>query len=286
MKKSIIKYKKRETDIELSLKEAQKYLLTLLSALVRFFNDNNIDFFLLWGTLLGAKRNKKIIPWDDDIDIGMTRENYSKLLGVLDKLDDYGIQYLHYCKNSKMYTNEIRVYFDGYYKIQESNFCKYLTPLCIDIFVAEKIDKSLSNEEKLEIEKKLKKTINFLIQKEAIWKSKNYFKYFIRLVRKFFYSFLSTKKLHKKLERLCLELHEKGNEYNLCFPETLHNKNTSLKIYDKKMFENTNPFIFEDIRVRIPSLSDELLTLNYGDWKTPKDRSGGSIYKEKFIFRK
>ena len=59
--------------------EIQKQLLELLKTFHSFCVDNNIKYSLNWGTLLGAIRHKGFIPWDDDIDIMVDRENYQKL---------------------------------------------------------------------------------------------------------------------------------------------------------------------------------------------------------------
>lgn len=59
--------------------EIQKQLLELLKTFHSFCVENNIKYSLDWGSLLGAIRHKGFIPWDDDLDIMVDRENYQKL---------------------------------------------------------------------------------------------------------------------------------------------------------------------------------------------------------------
>lgn len=285
MIKSIQSYKPQKNDVFLDLKQCQNILVDLLSKFDAFCNDYNIEYFLLWGTLLGAKRGGGIIPWDDDIDIGVTEENQRKIFDNISHLKDYGIEYLHYSKNSKMYTNEIRIYFKGYYKIQESNVHKYMSPMCIDIFVADRISNSIDSIGKLKMEKKIKRTIGKLIKKEAIWKSKKMYKFVGRMVQKAFLLFFSTKRLHKRLDKLCKELYV-GGDYQYCFPETLHNRNSYLRTYDKSFFEKVDVTKFENLIVKTPSNPEHFLDRVYGDWRTPKDRTSGEVFEEKFVFRK
>ncbi len=54
-------------------------LLELLVSTTKFLEIHNIDYWLDGGTLLGACRNEKFIPWDDDIDIAIPLESYFKI---------------------------------------------------------------------------------------------------------------------------------------------------------------------------------------------------------------
>lgn len=65
---------------ELSLTEIQKYSLDVLLHVHEFCQSHDIQYSLAYGTLIGAVRHKGFIPWDDDVDIIMTRENFDKFL--------------------------------------------------------------------------------------------------------------------------------------------------------------------------------------------------------------
>lgn len=60
-------------------------LIVAMDRLDKICKKNNIDYSLHGGCLLGAERNHKLIPWDDDIDISVTREEYEKLIPILKK---------------------------------------------------------------------------------------------------------------------------------------------------------------------------------------------------------
>lgn len=72
------------------LESVQQILLGFLLEIDRICKKHNIKYFLGGGTLLGAIRHHGFIPWDDDADVMMLREDYDKFLSVLpDELPNY-----------------------------------------------------------------------------------------------------------------------------------------------------------------------------------------------------
>ncbi len=65
-----------------STRELQLKLLEIMKVFHSVCEKHSLKYFMLGGTMLGAVRHKGFIPWDDDLDIGMTRESYNKLLKI------------------------------------------------------------------------------------------------------------------------------------------------------------------------------------------------------------
>lgn len=72
---------KQITDV----KELHDILLGIGKEFHRICTENQIPYYMLGGTMLGAVRHKGFIPWDDDMDFGVPREHYERLKQVLAK---------------------------------------------------------------------------------------------------------------------------------------------------------------------------------------------------------
>ena len=58
----------------------QENLLKMLEWFHRYCEENHLKYYVVAGTMLGAARHQGFIPWDDDIDVGMPRDDYDKLI--------------------------------------------------------------------------------------------------------------------------------------------------------------------------------------------------------------
>src|SRR6478672_4842148 len=67
----------RESNVT-RLRQSQLVMLRMLKILDYLCQKHEIQYFLVGGSLLGAVRHNGFIPWDDDLDVGMTRDNFEK----------------------------------------------------------------------------------------------------------------------------------------------------------------------------------------------------------------
>ena len=59
--------------------------MEVLQEVVGICGRHHLTYYAFWGTLIGMVRHKGFIPWDDDIDIAMKREDYQKFLQIAGK---------------------------------------------------------------------------------------------------------------------------------------------------------------------------------------------------------
>lgn len=74
---------------ELTLDELKIIEFDILKHFDAFCKEHNIRYYLAYGTLLGAIRYKKFIPWDDDVDVLVPRDDYERLLKIYEDNEQY-----------------------------------------------------------------------------------------------------------------------------------------------------------------------------------------------------
>ncbi len=116
------------------LSEVQVFMLDMLKQLVALFDENHIHYYMIGGTLLGAIRHKGYIPWDDDIDLAIPRDDYDRVLNEFkDKLPS-NMELRTYYDNSYHHYYFARIV-DTRYKIRREGSLKERDEeLWIDLF--------------------------------------------------------------------------------------------------------------------------------------------------------
>lgn len=68
---------------KINTQEIQEVQMSILDEIVRICKENNLHYYLAYGSMIGAIRHKGYIPWDDDMDVFLVRDDYDKLLSIL-----------------------------------------------------------------------------------------------------------------------------------------------------------------------------------------------------------
>lgn len=261
------------------MSDIQSEGLKVLIEFDRICRKNNIKYSLSDGTLLGAVRHDGFIPWDDDIDVSMTRESFNVFESVIaDELSD---EFFYQ-------TNETDPdYYAPHPKIRSNN--AYLKEKCnqninihegvwIDIFVFDRIPTNLEEADAIQNEisnlsKKIVRMVN--IYPDGIGSKLNQFvKSVLFYFNKFFYKINSLpKKYFKQREALILKNKdiEEFDSYALLAYNSSFDEYRRL-IRTKDSFENTIEHSFEGYDFLISEKYDDILTNEYGDYMTlPKE---------------
>ena len=122
-----------------SHRKAQMRMVSILDVFVELCEKHKIDYWLEFGTTLGARRHNGFIPWDDDVDVSVLQKDYKKLLRILETELPPNLK-LQTKKTDKNYTNyfaKIRDLNSVFYEYGSEKY-KY-KGIFIDIFSIEQV---------------------------------------------------------------------------------------------------------------------------------------------------
>lgn len=256
-------------DKEIVLKRIQEQELILLKECIKLFEDNNIEYFSLGGTLLGAVRHQGFIPWDDDIDLGIPRKYYDKLIKLLSDNDEVVLEKNIINLNVLQYKKKENI------QIGSESYSVY-----IDLFPLDGVPNG-------KIARKVFLT-KFLLYR-VLYKFSIVDKLNIvdrGFVGNLVVDLMKKSKINKILssERIVEKLHKIAATYSFDDSEFVGNilgRYREKEIVSKKIFGNSKLLKFEDIEIRSPEDYDGYLKHIYGDYmKLPKEEDRIAHFEE------
>lgn len=255
----------------MTLKEVQAVSLNVLKKFHSFCQIHNLRYTLCYGSLLGAVRHKGFIPWDDDVDIMMPRDDYDKLLKLYKDDSEYRLyafekdnSYLAYARLAEIKRTCV---------ISPSPWCKPCSGIWIDIFPIDGVEENYDG------------YVATHQMANSIWKQTFVERKYLRKLSSFkgtksklriIYHKLKGDKPLKKLIKEQIFLCRRNEYRNSNRVSTLSQFWASLgkEFYPKSFFETYVELPFEDATFKCLKQYDAYLTQVYGDYMQipPEDK--------------
>ena len=247
-------HKNREDYRKLDESEIKEIELGVMDYIHNLCQKENINYSLAYGTLLGAVRHKGFIPWDDDVDIALKREEYDKLYQAILQDDDAIYKVISFENDARYPYPFYRVY--DARTVYDNNYIENDIELgiCVDVFPFDYYKDVNKEMVKLDTYRRLSVyTLYGVHNKNA--QLKNILRYAMVLV----FRLTRVKIWNKKMNDLAMQAKE--GEY---IDYLMENKTRSTK-FDKSLLDNVIDSSFEDRVYKIPESYTQILTAIYGD---------------------
>lgn len=246
--------KKRDGYRQLNEEEIKELELGVMDYIHNLCQKENINYSLAYGTLLGAVRHKGYIPWDDDVDISLKRDEYDKLYQAVLR-DNDPIYKVASWENDARYPYPFYRVYDAR-TVYENNYIENDIDLgiCVDVFPFDYYADVNKEMVKLDTYRRLSVyTLYGIHSKNA--GLKNIIRYLLVLV----FRLTRVKTWNKKMNLLSMQAND-----NDSIDYLMENKRTSTK-FEKTLLDKVMDSPFEDRTYKIPEASHQILSAIYGD---------------------
>lgn len=244
--------------------------LDLLAEFDRVCKKHGLTYFLDGGTLLGAVRHQGFIPWDDDVDVEMFREDYDKLLKIAERefKPPYFFQSAYSEKGYVRGHSQLRNSFTCGALPQEADEVMFNQGMFLDIFV---LDGVPENVELREAQERILQKYSEKMRRIAyprLYKNQK-IKYILKLLRKWICVRTGIlKRMYHKFEDCAKAYPDSDRVYLMTF----YKKIGDVKVLSRSWYSETEYAPFEMLRCPIPSGYKEILKTYYGaDFMTPEN---------------
>lgn len=245
------------------LNEMHNKLLDILKWFHAFCVENNLRYYALGGTMLGAKRHEGFIPWDDDIDVGMPRKDYKKFISLCKgkKFGKYIIETVT-TKHLDYYYGYVKIY-DTSTTLIEKTRTNIKRGIYIDLFPLDGAGDSM--EEALKIFKPISNSYSLLVARTcAILPRRKWYKNAVVVISRLIPNFIvNNKKLLLKIDHMC---QKKAFDDSKFIGNFLGNWGAK-EIMKREIMGEPTVYKFEDTVIYGSERADEYLTSLYGDWR-------------------
>ena len=245
---------------DVSTEELRKWQMKLVEILVYFrdfCNDHNIRFFLAGGSCIGAVRHHGFIPWDDDIDVQMLRNDYDKLLELWDKDADLSRFVCERTTKEKCSRYPMAV-------IRSVNTtCIYDHCVNDDLCHGLKIDVEFLDSVPVgKLDREINKICAYLLALLRAQRIPRRASFIKKSFSSILLTLLPTLKLRWFVSRLCEKRIVKFNKDKRCNRV----RYLACSIASKSCYEDAKWVDFEGYQMPIPIGYDEYMTQEYGDY--------------------
>lgn len=249
--------------MEVDTRTLQLELLKIMKAYHVACRENRLTYYMLGGTCLGAIRHKGFIPWDDDMDVGMPREDYDRFCQIAKDILPNNLE-LRFYKTTEESPFHFAKLINRNTTLIEPKYHDYVEGIYIDLF-------PLDNMTEYNLINKLR--CNRIWFKHACVMNHCSTENKSGFIRKAFLRYskmLDLEKLHETLETLMVRESEKKTKYFCNFLGAWKER----EFIPVEVFGNPKLYEFEDSEFFGPENADAYLASLYGDYMKlpPKEK--------------